>query len=179
MKKFITYAITAASLAYYACLPFVMAQAANTPIGPFGAASTSAVNGASTGTSAGTTIPQAPTIIETATDTVTAVLSMRVTAYASVPDETDSTPFITADGSRVAPGIAASNILPFGTKIEIPALFGDEIFTIHDRMSTRIKNTIDIWMPTVRQALVFGAEHADIIVLGDSSSSSQSLAVAN
>jgi len=179
MKKFITFAVTAASLAYYACLPFVVAQADSTPITSFGAASTSAVNDVTTGTSAGTTIPQAPTIIETATDTVTAVLSMRITAYASVPNETDSTPFITADGSHVAPGEAASNILPFGTKIEIPALFGDEIFTVHDRMSTRIKNTIDIWMPTVRQALVFGAEHAEIIVLGSPSSTQQGLAVAN
>lgn len=34
-------------------------------------------------------------------------------------------------------------------------------------MSTRIKNTIDIWMPTVEQAIVFGAQHASILVLGD------------
>lgn len=147
MKKFITFSIVVMASAYYTCLPFVVAQAGGTPITEISA---------------------------TAADTVVSVLSMRITAYASVPDETDSTPFITADGSHVAAGIAASNILPFGTRIKIPALFGDEIFTIHDRMSTRIKNTIDIWMPNVKQALYFGAEHASILVLGSATSTPSS-----
>ena len=137
MKRFVIIAIIATSSAYYACLPFVVAQAGENP---------------------GIGVPM------TATST-SSHLQMRVTAYASVPDETDDTPFITADGSHVHDGVAASNILPFGTKIQIPALFGDKIFTIEDRMSKRIKNTIDIWMPSVRQAIVFGAAHADIVVL--------------
>jgi 3D (Asp-Asp-Asp) domain-containing protein len=159
MKKFITLAVIVASSAYYACLPFVVARA---DVLSFG---TTTASDATTGTSAGTTVPVVPVTV-TATTTVVSVLYQRITAYASVPDETDSTPFITADGSHVADGIAASNILPFGTRIEIPALFGDKIFTIHDRMSTRIKNTIDLWMPTVQQAIIFGAQHASILVLG-------------
>lgn len=174
MKKFITFAVITGSLAYYACLPFVFAQAAD--ISSFG---TSSTVGITTGTSAGTTIATIPTLAE-ATDTVISTLAMRITAYASVPDETDSTPFITADGTHVGSGEVASNILPFGTKIQIPALFGDEIFTVHDRMSPRIKNTIDIWMPSVEQALYFGAQHAEVVVLGDPSvSSTQGLAIAN
>jgi 3D (Asp-Asp-Asp) domain-containing protein len=143
MKKFISYAVIAASAAYYACLPFVIAQAGGTPI---------------------------VHVATTATDSVLSVLSMRITAYTSVPEETDDTPFITADGSHVADGIAASNILPFGTRIKIPALFGDQVFTIHDRMSPRIKNTIDIWMPTFKEAWYFGAQKASILVLGEETS---------
>ena len=170
MKKFIPYLVVAASLAYYACLP-LMVQA---DIVSFGATST---NNATTGTSAGTTLAVAPIIPIAATDTVVSVLSMRITAYASVPNETDDTPFITADGTHVSTGEVASNILPFGTKIEIPALFGNTVFTVHDRMSPRIKNTIDVWMPSVKQAIYFGMSHADVLVIGTPATSS--LAVAN
>lgn len=93
------------------------------------------------------------------------VFHVRVTAYSSTPDQTDDTPFITASGVRVADGIIASNILPFGTKVQIPAFFGDKIFTVEDRMSKRIKNTIDIWMPTREKAIIFGSRAADIMVL--------------
>ena len=92
-------------------------------------------------------------------------LWVRVTAYASVPDETDNTPFITANGTHVRDGIVASNVLPFGTQIQIPELFGNKVFTVEDRMNKRIKNTIDIWMPSVGQAVNFGIEHAQIVIL--------------
>jgi 3D (Asp-Asp-Asp) domain-containing protein len=151
MKKFIQYAVILAAAAYYAVLPFVVAQAGENP--------------SATGTGAATA------------QMSTTTLYMRITAYASVPDETDSTPFITADGSHVYSGEAASNNLPFGTKIEIPQLFGDEVFTIHDRMSTKIKNTIDIWMPTVSAAIRFGMSHATIIVLGEPTSTQQGLSL--
>ena len=96
------------------------------------------------------------------------VLSMRITAYSSTPEETDDTPFIMANGGIVHDGAAASNILPFGTKIKIPALFGDKIFTIEDRMSPKFQRTIDIWMPTKGKAIVFGVTNAKIVVLGTS-----------
>jgi 3D (Asp-Asp-Asp) domain-containing protein len=98
-------------------------------------------------------------------------LSMRITAYASVPEETDDTPFITANGTHVHDGVVASNILPFGTKIQIPDLFGNKIFTVEDRMSKKIKNTIDIWMPTKLDAVDFGVTHTSVIVLGNVTSS--------
>jgi 3D (Asp-Asp-Asp) domain-containing protein len=171
MKKFISLGLVAAASIYYASLPFVVAQA---DITSFGATSTA---DATTGTSAGTTI-EIPAL-SVATETVVSTISMRITAYASVPDETDNTPFTTADGTQVGPGEVASNILPFGTRIEIPSLFGDEIFTVHDRMSPRIKNTIDIWMPSVHEALFFGAEHAKVVVLAPPATSTTGLAVAN
>ena len=95
-------------------------------------------------------------------------LTMRITAYASVPDETDSTPFITANGTYVHNGIVAVNGLPFGTKIEIPSLFGDQVFTVEDRTSTKVHDTVDIWMPTVGAALDFGAhKNVTVVVLAD------------
>ncbi|MGC9599412.1 MAG: hypothetical protein ABSE18_03445 [Minisyncoccia bacterium] len=94
-------------------------------------------------------------------------LHVRVTAYASTPDETDSTPFITASGMRVHDGIVATNVLPFGTKIKIPALFGEKTFTVEDRMAPRMKNVVDVWMPTRAAALRFGANDADIAIVAD------------
>jgi len=161
MKKFATYVVVAASLVYYAALPFVVAQADATPLSASSSGATTAAF-----TDPGLSLP------------VVTTLYMRVTAYASVPNETDDTPFITANGSHVYYGEAASNILPFGTKIEIPDLFGDKIFTIEDRMSTRIKNTIDIWMPTVTAAIRFGMSHANIVVI-TVPSSTKDLAEAN
>jgi 3D (Asp-Asp-Asp) domain-containing protein len=94
-----------------------------------------------------------------------AVLHMRVTAYSSEVDETDDTPFIMADGNHVYDGAAASNILPFGTRLEFPDLFGNKIFTVEDRTSKRFSNTIDLWMPSRERALIFGVNHTTIIVL--------------
>jgi 3D (Asp-Asp-Asp) domain-containing protein len=96
-----------------------------------------------------------------------AVKFMRITAYTSLPDETDSTPFITANGTHVRDGIVATNILPFGTEIEIPSLFGTKVFTVEDRMSPHFQNTIDIWMPTKGKALFFGLNYADVVIMSD------------
>lgn len=86
-----------------------------------------------------------------------------ITAYSSTPDQTDSTPFITASNTRVRDGIVAANFLPFGTQIKIPAVYGDKIFTVEDRMKSNKK--VDIWFPTRREALNFGAKIAEIEIL--------------
>lgn len=93
------------------------------------------------------------------------VLTLKITAYTSLPDETDDTPFITADGSYVHDGIVATNLLPFGTKVMIPSLFGDKVFTVDDRMSKKLMNNMDIWMGTWTAAIRFGAHVADVVVL--------------
>ena len=91
-----------------------------------------------------------------------------VTAYASVPEETDDTPFITASGKYVKDGIIANNLLPFGTKIKIPKLYGDKIFTVEDRMNkSKSDYHIDIWMPSTPLALNFGVKTANIEILED------------
>jgi 3D (Asp-Asp-Asp) domain-containing protein len=91
---------------------------------------------------------------------VVKTIKMVVTAYSSTPDQTDETPFDTASGKRVADGIIANNGLPFGTKVRIPKLFGDKIFTVEDRMHKR-KGLYhaDIWFPTYKEAKNFGAKY--------------------
>ena len=95
--------------------------------------------------------------------------SVTLTAYSSTPEETDDSPFITASNTRVRDGIVATNFLPFGTKVKIPALFGDKVFTVEDRMHQRKQGFVDIWMPTKAAALRFGITKAEIEVVADES----------
>lgn len=89
-----------------------------------------------------------------------------VTAYSSTPEQTDDTPFITASGKYVEDGIVANNMLPLGTKIKIPELYGDKIFVVEDRMNQRKSGYhIDIWFPSYMQAKNFGVRTAEIEVL--------------
>lgn len=89
-----------------------------------------------------------------------------ITAYSSTPDQTDDTPFITASGKYVADGIVANNMLPFGTKIRIPDLYGDKIFVVEDRMNRRKSNyQFDIWFPEKQLAVNFGVKTAEIEIL--------------
>lgn len=88
-----------------------------------------------------------------------------MTAYTSRPEETDDTPFITADGSHVRDGIVAANFLPFGTKIRIPALYGDKIFEVHDRMNKRYPYKVDVWMEDYNEAIQFGVRYAQIEIV--------------
>jgi len=89
-----------------------------------------------------------------------------VTAYSSTPDQTDDTPFITASGKTVADGIVANNMLPFGTEIRIPELYGDKVFVVQDRMNRRKSNYhFDVWMPDRASAVDFGVKTVEIEVL--------------
>ncbi|MEK9134899.1 MAG: hypothetical protein AAB451_01190 [Patescibacteria group bacterium] len=88
------------------------------------------------------------------------------TAYSSTVWQTDDTPYITASGSTVRDGIVANNILPFGTRIRIPELYGDKIFTVEDRMNWKKGNYhFDIWFPEYQQAKNFGAKTILIEIL--------------
>ncbi len=88
------------------------------------------------------------------------------TAYSSTVEETDETPFITANNTQVRDGIIANNILPFGTKVRIPELYGDKVFVVEDRMSWKKGNyQIDIWFASHTAAEQFGAKRTYIEVL--------------
>ena len=94
-------------------------------------------------------------------------LRVIVTAYSSTIWETDDTPFITASGKWVKNGIVANNLLPFGTKIRLPELYGDQIFIVEDRMNWKTGNyQIDIWFPSHQEAENFGAKTTYIEILG-------------
>jgi len=88
-----------------------------------------------------------------------------VTAYSSTPDQTDATPFITANGTTVHDGIIAANWLKFGTRVRIPDMFGDKVFIVADRMNPRFDDRADIWMADRTQAMNFGLRRLTIEVL--------------
>ena len=84
------------------------------------------------------------------------VYVVAATGYSSTPEQTDSTPFITASGIHVRDGVIAANFLPFGTIIKIPDLFGDKVFVVEDRMHSRYWLNVDIWFSEKDLAKEFG-----------------------
>ncbi|MBP9760801.1 MAG: 3D domain-containing protein [Candidatus Magasanikbacteria bacterium] len=94
-----------------------------------------------------------------------AVRTMTLTAYTSHANQTDSTPFLPADGKdyrvdfekyQVVRAIA-SNDYPLGTELRIPELekhfpelfaHGEAVFTVRDRMNARYtgKNRMDVYV---------------------------------
>jgi 3D (Asp-Asp-Asp) domain-containing protein len=99
-----------------------------------------------------------PLEVEKSTRKQTAV----VTAYSSSPDETDSTPFITASGQRVRSGIVANNCLPFGTKVRI----NGEVYEVQDRGALRHGCAwYDKWTPTKWEARQFGKRTVTVEIL--------------
>lgn len=92
------------------------------------------------------------------------VINAVITAYTSTPDQTDSTPDIAASGKKVYDGMIAANGLPFGTKIKIPALYGEKIFTVDDRMNKRYGyGRMDIWLNTTKaEARKFGVQRVAV-----------------
>jgi len=87
--------------------------------------------------------------------TITQSGVVMATAYNSMESQTDSTPWITASGTRCRPGVIASNFLPIGTKVMIDG-FGNRVFTVEDRMNKRYKKRIDIWFRDYDDAIQFG-----------------------
>lgn len=93
---------------------------------------------------------------------------VHATAYNSLAGQTDSTPFITATGTRTRPGVVALSRdllrqFPYGSKIMIEdlsgrgnSLFAGRVFYVEDTMNARYTGRIDIWMPTRSQAINFG-----------------------
>ena len=83
-----------------------------------------------------------------------------ITAYSSTPDQTDNSPYITASGRKVRPGILAvsrdlKGILNFG---QIVYLEGIGYFVVEDVMHERWTNRVDIWFSSKRAALRFGVK---------------------
>ncbi|MBI1834018.1 MAG: 3D domain-containing protein [Candidatus Andersenbacteria bacterium] len=84
-------------------------------------------------------------------------------AYASSPYQTDATPCVTAAGTRVRPGVVASNFLPIGTLLDI----NGEEYIVEDRMNSRYSGYfIDLWFPSTSSALEFGRRKQTVTVKG-------------
>jgi 3D (Asp-Asp-Asp) domain-containing protein len=110
-------------------------------------------------------LPHASTGYEPAAGTYRYQMTLEVSAYNSEPAQTDDSPFITAWQTHVRDGIVATNILPFGTRVKMPYLFGDKVFVVEDRMNSRYQNHMDLWMEDKDEALRFGRRTTVIEVI--------------
>lgn len=90
-------------------------------------------------------------------------VTMVVTAYNSEVNQTDEDPLTAASGKQVFDGMIAINGLKFGTRVQIPELFGDKVFIVEDRMHSRkgIYHA-DVWMENYKDAVDFGAQIAKV-----------------
>ncbi len=92
------------------------------------------------------------------------VLGITTTAYSSTPDQTDGSPFITASGSMVHPGVvAATRMIPLGTKVKIDGV----VYTVEDRMNARfgMRGRIDIWKHSVQEAREYGVQRKTVEIV--------------
>lgn len=92
-------------------------------------------------------------------------MEVLITAYSSTPDQTDSTPYLTASGSYVRIGVVAANFLPFGTKIIMPEIFGSQVFVVEDRLSKEYNDRIDVWFNSKKEAIHFGQKIGKVEIL--------------
>jgi 3D (Asp-Asp-Asp) domain-containing protein len=96
------------------------------------------------------------------------IYRVSVSAYTSEVAQTDSSPCITANGFNVCKhneeDVIATNMFPFGTKVKIPSIDPNRIYTVEDRMNTRYQNHIDIWMKDKDDAIKFGRKTLEIQV---------------
>lgn len=88
-----------------------------------------------------------------------------VTGYSSTVDQTDATPFVTASGSRVHDGTIAINVFPFGTRVRFLNYRPNQVFTVEDRHHPRLSVRADIWFPSRRAAVEFGARVLEMVVV--------------
>ncbi len=99
--------------------------------------------------------------------------TVKATAYNSEVGQTDNSPFITATGTRVRPGVIALSrdllrIFPYGSRVTLQdkaGLLNGRVFIVEDTMNVRMANTIDIWMGSRAQALAWGSRTVRITAL--------------
>lgn len=91
------------------------------------------------------------------------VMRVEATAYTNLASLTDASPDITASGTRVGFGQIAANFLPFGAKIRIPDLYGNQEFVVTDRMHSRYTNRIDVFLQSYGEARQFGVKRGLVI----------------
>ncbi|TSA84534.1 hypothetical protein FNU79_11040 [Deinococcus detaillensis] len=95
---------------------------------------------------------------------------VKATAYSSDVGQTDNSPFVTATGTRVRPGVIALSrdllrIFPYGSRVTLQdsaGLLNGRTFIVEDTMNVRMSNTIDIWMGSRAQAYQWGARSVTI-----------------
>jgi 3D (Asp-Asp-Asp) domain-containing protein len=94
-----------------------------------------------------------------------------LTAYNSLPAQTDDDPCTTASGLNVCErnteDVIATNYkrLPFGTKVRFPELYGNKIFVVEDRMNQKYSSHADIWLKEREDAIHFGRKYVTMEIL--------------
>ncbi|MFA6514094.1 MAG: hypothetical protein WCT50_02250 [Patescibacteria group bacterium] len=115
------------------------------------------------------TVPESTPASSTPEYKIVRTSTHTMTAYNSEPGQTDDSPCITANGFNVCKhgeeDTIAANFLKFGTKVMIPELFGDRVFTVRDRMNQKHPNRVDVWMKDHSNAMKFGVKVAKIQVI--------------
>jgi len=113
--------------------------------------------------------PETPAASSTPAVKVLKTSTHVITAYNSEVAQTDNDPCTTANGFNVClhgvEDTIAANFLKFGTKVQIPELFGDRVFVVRDRMNKKHPNRIDVWMKEKHEAVHFGVKVAKIQVI--------------
>jgi len=94
-----------------------------------------------------------------------ATVYMTASAYNSLPNQTDGSPYSTAIGSMTRVGVVASNYFPIGTRLRLPDLFGDQEFRVEDRMNQRYSKTLDVWMEDYSEAKQFGRKYVKVEIV--------------
>ena len=114
-------------------------------------------------------------------------LTLRATAYHSLPSQTDGDPHITATGATTNFGIVAvsrdllSDALPYGSLVRIRDLgaFGSgrgagafqetldsgDVFIVEDTMHIRKQQQMDVWFPDLSTALSWGVRQVEVEVI--------------
>jgi len=96
--------------------------------------------------------------------------NVTVTAYNSVPWQTDNTPCVSADGSNICElkkigELSCAASLPFGTQINVPG-FG--VCTVRDRLAPRFSNRVDLYFggeDQIMAAKQWGKRHLQVEVI--------------
>lgn len=94
------------------------------------------------------------------------LLEVTLTAYNSLPNQTDSTPHVTASGTRTRPGVIAVSrdllpTFPYGTRARIldhncGTRIPNPYLVVEDTMHRRKRQQVDVWMPNYSQAIQWG-----------------------
>lgn len=95
------------------------------------------------------------------------IMNLKVTAYNSDPNQTDSTPFFAAWGNEVYDGMIAvsRDLEQLGLKRGTKLLIDGEEYTIDDRMHKRKKKQLDIWMENIEDAEIWGVQEKEIVII--------------
>jgi 3D (Asp-Asp-Asp) domain-containing protein len=104
-------------------------------------------------------------------------MTVRSTAYNSLPGQTDASPFKTATGARTRFGVVALSrdllrSIPYGSRVVLEdmgswsngsgrgkynRMLSGMVFVVEDTMHPRKTGTVDVWFPARRQAIQWGA----------------------